>query len=141
MKEQVADAMKAAMKAGDKVRTSVLRMLLADIKNAELAGQEAMDAVVAFGRRIEKSIEEYRRLGKDDEVAKLEAEHAVASEFLPAKLSEADLEAAVDKAIADENLASMKDFGRGMKAVMGALGPAADGKRVQAILKAKLGAG
>ena len=56
MKEQVADAMKAAMKAGDKVRTSVLRMILSDIRNAELAGQETMDAVVAFGRRIEKSI-------------------------------------------------------------------------------------
>jgi len=138
MKDQIAEAMKAAMKAGDKVRTSVLRMILSDIKNAELAGHEAMDAVVAFGRRIEKSIEEYRRLGKDDEVAKLEAEHAIAAEFLPARLSDAELEKAVDQAIADENLASMKDFGRGMKAVMGALGAQADGKRVQAILKQKL---
>ena len=64
MKDEITEAMKAAMKAGDKVRLSVLRMILAEIRNAELAGQEATGAVVAFGRRIEKSIDEYRRLGK-----------------------------------------------------------------------------
>ena len=139
MKERIQEAMKAAMKAGDKVRTSVLRMILADIQSAELAGKEIMDGLVAFARRLEKSIEEYARLGKADEVAKLEGERAIAAEFLPAKPSEADVEKAVDAAIAAEGLASMKDFGRGMKAVMAALGAQADGKTVSAMLKKKLG--
>lgn len=141
MKEQISEAMKAAMKAGDKVRLSVLRMILADIRNAELAGQEAMDAVLGFAKRVEKSIEEYRKLGKDEEVARLEKEKAVASEFLPEAMSDEELEALVDRVVAEENLSSMKDFGRGMGRIMKEAGPTADGKRVQAMLKAKLSGG
>ena len=139
LKQQIQEGMKAAMKAGDKLRTSVLRMVIADIQNAELAGLEIMDAVVGYARRLEKSIEEYRRLGKEQEAAQLEAERKIVSEFLPRKLSGEELAAAVDKAIAEEKLTSMKDFGRGMKKVMGDLGPQADGRTVQELLKKKLG--
>ena len=139
MKQKIHEAMKAAMKAGDKTRTSVLRMILADIQSAELAGREIMDGLVAFARRAEKSIDEYTRLGKPDEVVKLRQEHAIISEFLPQKLCDEDLEKTVTDVVAKEGLAGMKDFGRGMKAVMAACGPQADGKKVQAILKEKLG--
>ena len=139
MKEKIQESMKAAMKAGDKTRTGVLRMILADIQSAELAGREIMDGLVAFARRAEKSIEEYTRLGKHDEVAKLKQEHAIVSEFLPQKLSDEALEKVVAEVVAAEGLTGMKDFGRGMKAAMAACGPQADGKKVQAILKQKLG--
>lgn len=138
MKELIQEAMKAALKAGDKVRLSVLRMILADIKNAELAGKEVMDAVVGFAKRLEKSIDEYRKLGKEEEVRKLEVELKVAAEFLPKKLSPEELEKAVDEAIAAEGLTTMKDFGRGMKAVMSKYGAQVDGKAVQEALKKKL---
>ena len=139
MKDKVQEALKTAMKAGDKVRVSVLRMVLADIKNAELAGQMALDGAVAYARRLEKAVEEYRRLGKHDEAARIEGEHKIVSEFLPARPGEADIQAAIDRLAAQENLASMKDFGRGMKLVLAALGPQADGKKVQELLKKKLG--
>jgi uncharacterized protein len=141
MKEEIQDAMRTAMKAGDKFRTGVLRMILADIQSAELAGHEIVDAVVAFAKRIEKSIDEYRRLGREDEVGKLEQERAVVGEFLPEKLSDEALEKAVEHVINEEGLTSMKDFGRGMKAVMSRYGAQADGKAVQAILKRELGEG
>jgi uncharacterized protein len=141
MKEEIQDAMRTAMKAGDKFRTGVLRMILADIQSAELAGHEIVDAVVAFAKRIEKSIDEYRRLGREDEVGKLEQERAVVGEFLPEKLSAEALEKAVEHVINEEGLTSMKDFGRGMKAVMSRYGAQADGKAVQAILKRELGEG
>ena len=141
MKEKIQEAMRTAMKAGDKARVSVLRMILADIQSAELAGKEIMDGLVTFARRAEKSIEEYTRLGKHDEVAKLKMEHQVVSEFLPQKLSDEALEKAVQEIINSEGLTSMTDFGRGMKAVLTAYGPQADSKKVMAILKRKLGDG
>lgn len=139
MKEEIQQAMRTAMKAGDKFRTGVLRMILADIQSAELAGHEIVDAVVAFAKRIEKSIDEYQRLGREDEVGKLRKERAVVGEFLPEKLSDEALEKAVEHVISAEGLTSMKDFGRGMKAVMSRYGAQADGKTVQAILKRELG--
>jgi uncharacterized protein YqeY len=141
MKEDIQKAMKAAMKAGDKVRTSILRMILADIQSAELAGQQMADGLTGFAKRVEKSIEEYQRLGKEEEVAKLRKEREVVGEFLPEKLSDEALDAAVDEVINTEGLTSMKDFGRGMKAVMSAYGVQADGKKVSELLKRKLGDG
>jgi len=139
MKAKIQEAMKAAMKAGDKVRTGVLRMILADIQAAELAGREVMDGLTAFAKRVEKSIEEYTRLGKHDEVAKLKQEQAIVGEFLPQKMSDEELERIVSEVVAKEGLSGPKDLGRGMKAAMAACGARADGKRVQAILKQKLG--
>ena len=138
MKEKIQEAMKAAMKAGQKQRVSVLRMLIAEINNACLAGKEAAGAVVAYGRRLEKSIAEYDKLGKADQVEQLKAEHAVVSEYLPQKLSDEELQALVDKAVAEEGLESMKDVGRGMKAIMSTHGPQVDGQKVMALLKQKL---
>ncbi|MBN2584049.1 MAG: GatB/YqeY domain-containing protein [Planctomycetes bacterium] len=138
MKQQIQDAMRAAMKAGDKVRVSALRMLMADIMNAELAGQQVMDAIVGYGKRLEKSIAEYARLGQHERVEQLKAEHAVVSEFMPRKLSDEELEALVDRTIAEENLQSAKDMGRGMKAIMSAHGSQVEGQKVQQLLKQKL---
>ena len=139
MRAKIQEAMKAALKAGDKARVSVLRMVMAEMQNAELAGKEALEGAVSYARRLEKSVEEYRRLGKAEEVARLEAEQKVVSEYLPAKPTEAEVEAVVDRVAAEEKLATMKDFGRGMKLVLAALGPQADGRKVQEALKKKLG--
>jgi hypothetical protein len=139
VKEQIHDAMKTAMKAGDKVRTSVLRMLLSDIQYTELAGQEALDGVVAYAKKLEKSIEEFRRVGRHEEVARIEAEHRIVAEFLPQKLSEAQMETLVDQAIVSEKIASMKDAGRAMKKIMGEHGKEVDGRKIQEMLKKKLG--
>src|SRR5688572_18431002 len=91
--------MKAAMKSGQKDRLSVIRMLISDVKNIDLnpARPTAEEAVAAYAKRLRKSVEEYERLGKADEAAKLRLEAAVAEEYLPKKASAADTEKLVDE--------------------------------------------
>src|SRR6476620_2126531 len=81
--------MKAAMKSGQKDRLSVIRMLLSDVKNIDLMPGKptAEQAVAAYGKKLRKSVEEYEKLGKPDEVAKLRFEIAVVDEYLPKKAS------------------------------------------------------
>ena len=138
MKERIQEAMKAAMKAGQKQRVGVLRMLIAEINNAELAGNDPAAAVAAYGKRLGKSIAEYDKLGEADRVEQLKAEYAVVSEYLPQKLSDEQLQALVERTIAEEHLESAKDMGRGMKAIMSTHGPQVDGQKVMELLKQKL---
>src|SRR5277367_3060986 len=86
------DDMKAALKSGQKERLSVIRMLLSDVKNIDLAPKPitAQETVAAYGKKLRKSIEEYERLGKSDEVAKLKFEISVVEEYLPKKASPQD---------------------------------------------------
>ena len=77
--------MKSAMKSGQKDRLGVIRMLLAEAKNADLQKPPStpQKMVEAHGKRLRKSREEYERLGKPEEVAKLDAELAGVEEYLP----------------------------------------------------------
>jgi uncharacterized protein len=81
------DDMKAALKAGQKERLGVIRMLLSDVKNIDLDPRKptAEEAVAAYGKKLRKSVEEYEKIGKADEVAKLRSEIAVVDEYLPKK--------------------------------------------------------
>src|SRR5580704_9488093 len=81
--------MKTALKSGQKERLSVIRMLISDVKVIDLASKPttAEEAVAAYGKKLRKSAEEFEKLGKADEVAKLRAEIAVVGEYLPKKAS------------------------------------------------------
>src|SRR5436305_4890618 len=81
--------MKTAMKSGDKNRLAVIRMLLSDVKNIDLAPKPitAEEAVAAYAKKLRKSQEEYQRLGKGEEVEKLKYEIGVVDEYLPKKAS------------------------------------------------------
>src|SRR5205823_937989 len=89
LQTKLQDDMKVAMKAGQKERLGVIRMLLSDVKNVDLASKPttAEQAVEAYAKKLRKSVEEYERLGKPDEVAKLKAEMAIVDEYLPKKAS------------------------------------------------------
>jgi len=138
MKEQIQQEVKSAMKSGDKTRVSVLRMLLSDIQYAELAGQEALDGILAYAKKLEKSIDEFQRVGRTEEAERIRAEHKIVSEFLPQKMTEAEMEALVDQTIASEKLTTMKDAGRGMKKIMSEHGATVDGRKIQELFKKKL---
>src|SRR5215218_11024860 len=90
--------MKTAMKSGQKDRLQVIRMLLSDVKNIDLMPNKptAEQVVDAYGKRLRKSVEEYEKLGKPDEVAKLKSEIAIVDEYLPKKASAGDTEKLVD---------------------------------------------
>src|SRR5436305_1185529 len=100
--KRLQDDMKAAMKAGDKDRLGVIRMLLSDVKNIDLAPKPttAEDAVAAYAKKLRKSQEEYRKLGKAAEADKLQAEIAVVEEYLPKKASREETEKLVDAFLA-----------------------------------------
>ena len=86
--------MKAAMKSGQKDRLGVIRMLLSDVKNIDLAPKPttAEEVVAAYGKKLRKSQEEYQKLGKPAEVEKLRFEISVVDEYLPRKASSEDTE-------------------------------------------------
>jgi uncharacterized protein YqeY len=115
--------MKAAMKSGQKDRLSVIRMLLSDVKNVDLAPKPttAEEAVASYGKKLRKSIEEYEKLGKADEVAKLKFEIGVVNEYLPKRASAEETAKLVADFLA-KNAFTEKDAGKATGAFMKAHG-------------------
>jgi uncharacterized protein len=148
LREQFTEALKGSMKAGDTARTSTLRMVLAKLKDADIAarpkGVTAIgdDEVIGLLRGMVKSrresVELYRQGNRPELAAKEEAEISVIEGFLPAQMDEAGLNAAVDKAIADTGAASPKDMGKVMAALKQAHGAGLDMARAGAVVKARL---
>lgn len=139
--ERLQQDMKTAMKAGDRQRLGVIRMLLNEVKNIDLQPVKTteQEAVAAYARRLGKSIEEYRRLNKPDEVARLEAELAIVREYLPARWSVAEIEKAVDEFLA-ANAFTEKQLWQAMGAFMKLHGQHVDGAAVAPILRRRLAA-
>jgi len=131
--------MKTAMKTGQKERLSVLRMLISDVKNIDLVPKKISEeeTVAAYGKKLRKSMEEYEKLNKADEVAQLKKELAVVEEYLPKKASGADTERLVDEFLS-KNSFSEKQFGQAMGAFMKAHGASVDPGQANALLKKKL---
>ncbi len=134
MKERITKEIKDAMKSGDKLRVSVLRMVLADIINIEKSGKDLkhIDIVRGYAKKLKKAIEEYERLHLQDKIASYNEELKIVEEFLPKQMPDEEL-----KKIVKELLESEKpgDMGSAMKLVMGKYKDVADGKKVQALVK------
>jgi len=136
LKEQLNDAMKAAMKARDDLRLSAVRMVRAAIKNreidtrVELDDQAVIDVISTMAKQRRESIRMYRD-GKRLELAeKEELELAVLLEFLPTQLGPEDIDSLVSQVILDLDARGAKDMGRVMKAVTPLTAGKADGKAV-----------
>ena len=132
--------MKAAMKAGQRDRLSVIRMLLSDVRNIDLDPRKptAEQAVEAYAKRLRKSQEEFQKLGKADEVAKLRGEIAVVEEYLPRKASREETERLVDEFLA-ANTFTPKQLGQAMGAFMKQHGGGnLDAGTVNQVLRARL---
>ena len=143
IQDQLLEAMKAAMKAKDSLRLSTIRMARTALKNAEIDARQELDAAAAI--KILSTLVKQRREAADayretrPELAeKEELELAVLQEFLPAQLSEAELEALVVKAIAESGARSMKDMGAVMKLVTPQTTGRADGKLVSELVRKQL---
>ncbi len=94
MKDRITKELRSAMKSQDKLRMSVLRMLLADITNMEKSGKdfECADVVRGYAKKLGKTIEEYKRLNVQDRIDSCMAEMAIVDEFLPKQMSDDELE-------------------------------------------------
>lgn len=148
LRDQFPDAMKASMKAGTSARTSTLRMIMAKLKDADIAARPkgvtaiSDDEITSTLRGMVKSrreaVELYRQGNRPELAEKEEAEIAVIEGFLPQQMDDATLAAAVDKAIADSGATSPKEMGKVMAALKAAHGAAIDMSRVNPLVKARL---
>lgn len=138
------------MKARDEVVTSTIRMVRSAITNAEVAGDAAIqltDEQVTTVLRSEakkrlEAAELYEQAGRSESAAKERAELAVIERYLPAAMSDADLAALVDAAVAEAVAAGAdgpKAMGQVIKTVRERAGDGADGGRIAAAVKARLG--
>ena len=144
LKTSIQEDTKTALKAGDKVRVGTLRLLSASIKNREielgreLTDEEVREAAVKEAKRRRESIEAFRSAGREELAAAEEAELEILEPFLPEQLSEAELDALIDEAIAATGATSLKEMGKVMGAVMAKAKGKADGTVVQERVKARL---
>jgi uncharacterized protein len=119
--------MKTALKAGQKDRLQVIRMLLSDVKNIDLMPNKptALQAVEAYTKKLRKSLEEYQKLGKSKEVESLKFEIGVAEEYLPKKASAEETQKLVGEFLA-KNSFTEKQVGQATGMFLKAHGGAVD---------------
>jgi uncharacterized protein YqeY len=136
LKDQLNDAMKAAMKARDTLRLSAVRMVRAAIANreidtrTELDDQGVTDVISTLVKQRRESIRMYRDGHRLDLAEKEELELAVLLEFLPTQLNADDIDSLVSQIILDIEAHGIKDLGRVMKAVTPLTAGKADGRTV-----------
>ncbi|MBC14878.1 MAG: glutamyl-tRNA amidotransferase [Rhodothermaceae bacterium] len=147
LKDTLTADLKDAMREKDKVRLSAIRMIRTAITEKEKAGTGAAteDDVLAIiakqAKQRRDSIAQFEAAGRDDLAAHEAAELAVIEAYLPAQATDEEIRAVVDAVVARTGATSMKDMGKVMGPAMGQLKGVAEGGRVQAAVKAALGAG
>ncbi|MBV9783153.1 MAG: GatB/YqeY domain-containing protein [Acidisphaera sp.] len=148
LRDSFRDQLGASMKAGDAPRTSALRMILARLKDADIAARPkgvaaiSDDEVLGVLRGMVKSRREsvalYRQGNRPELVAKEEAEIAVIESFLPQAMDQSAMREAIDQAIAAAGATSPKDIGKVMAALKAAHGAALDMGQVGPLVKSRL---
>jgi uncharacterized protein len=145
LKERITDDMKAAMRAGEKDRLATIRLILAAVKQIEVDERITLDEARMLAvlekmvKQRKESIAQFESGGRADLVAKEAAELAVIQAYLPAQLSEPELDALIAEAIASTGAASIKDMGKVMGVVKSKAAGRADMAAVGARIKQKLG--
>lgn len=145
LKQKLTDDLKQAMRAGDKVRRSVIRLAMAAIKNAEIARHAALDDTDILGiiakeaRQRQESIEAFRQGNRQDLVAQEEAELAVLKEYLPRQMTREEIIAAARQVIEEVGAQGPGDKGKVMPQLIAQLKGRADGREINAIVTELLG--
>jgi uncharacterized protein len=145
LKERITEDMKAAMRASEKERLSTIRMVQAAIKQREVDERITLDdaQVIAVLEKMVKqrreSIVAFEQGGRADLADKEKSEIALLQVYLPAQLSEAEVDAIIQEAIASTGAASMKDMGKVMGVVKARAAGRTDMGAVSARIKAALG--
>lgn len=144
LRDQISEDMKAAMRAKESERLATIRLLLAAIKQREVDERVTLDdaGVTAVVDKMIKqrkdSTSQFEAAGRTDLVEKEQAEVAVLSAYLPAQLSDAEVAAEVQAAVAQTGAAGPQDMGKVMGVLKGKLAGRADMTAVSALVKAAL---
>ena len=143
LKQKIEEAIVTALKAHQELMVSTLRMLMAGIKNAEIAKQkeltdeEVIEVIQKEAKNRRESIGAFKEGGREDLVAKETKELEILSQYLPAQMSQEDLEKIVAEVV-DQLKAKPADFGKVMGAVMARVKGKADGGLVAELVKKSL---
>ena len=144
LKQLITDDMKLALKAQDKSALKAIRMILGAIKQKEiderinLNDTQVMAVIQKMVKQRKDSISQFSEAGRTDLVEVEKAELSIINNYMPKQLSDAEIEAAVIKAISDTGANSMKDMGKLMGMLKGQLDGKADMGQVSQIIKSKL---
>lgn len=145
LKQQLTDDMKTAMKGGDKHRLGVIRLMLAATKQREVDERIELDDVQTLAvlekmlKQRKDSVIQYDAAGRTDLADVERAEMTVIEGYLPAKLSESEIDALIDAAIAQTGASSARDMGKVVAAVKQQAAGRADMAQVSSRIKARLG--
>ena len=138
--EKIRADLTAAMKAQEKERLSVIRMLQSAVKNEqinlghELSDEEAMSVIRKAVKQRQDSIEQYSNAGRTELADKERSEMEILKTYLPAELSDEELEAGLREIVTATGAQSKKDLGKVMKEATARYRGRADGKRIQEIV-------
>ncbi|MGD8498623.1 MAG: GatB/YqeY domain-containing protein [Chromatiales bacterium] len=140
LKARITEDMKTAMRSGDKERLGAIRLVLAAIKQVEvdtretLADPQVVGILDKLAKQRRESISQYQGAGRDDLAAKEQRELELIQEYLPAALSEQELERIIEDALQQSGASGMKDMGR----VMAIIKPQAQGRADMGAVSARV---
>ncbi len=141
VRQDIAKELTRAIKAGDKLKVSCLRLVLNAVKNKEielkheLADEEVFKVLSTLVRQRQESIEQFEKAGRTDLAEKEKKELEIIKGFLPPQLTEQEILEIVKEAARETGAEGLKDMGRLMKAVMPRVKGRADGRTVNAVVR------
>lgn len=138
--DRVRADLSAAMKAGERDRVGALRYVLSELQKAAKEGEDELAALRRERKRRLDSVEQYREGGREDLAGREQLEAELIESYLPAELSDAELDEIVSGALTETGASSPQEMGKVMGVVMPRVGGRADGKRVSAKVREALGA-
>ena len=145
LKAEIQEAVKTAMKSGDGITLSTLRLLLSAMHNEEikvrkeLTTEEIHRIISTLSKQRNEAIEMFRKGGREELAQKEEAELAVLKHYLPQPLTEDEIAALIRVSINEAGAKGIQDLGKLMKVLMPKVSGRSDGKRVNELAKALLG--
>ena len=140
LKQKLSDDLKQAMRAGDKVRRSVIRLAMAAIKNAEIARRAALEDADVLGiiakevRQRKESIEAFKQGNRPDLAAQEEAELTILQEYLPQQMTREEVIAEARRVIEEVGAQGLSDKGKVMPKLIAQLKGRADGREINAVV-------
>lgn len=140
--EKIQNDLKNAQLERDEIKVSTLRMLLSEIKYAqiqkgELKDEDVLAVIQKEGKKRQESVQAYKAAGREELAEKEEKEAEVLSSYLPKQLSNEELTTIVEQTINELGATSLSDMGRVIGAVRGKVGSSADGSRISQVVKEK----
>lgn len=144
LKEKLLEDMKVSMRDKNVIRKNVIQMVRAAIlqvekdKQIELNDEQITEIIAKESKKRKDSLADYEKSGREDLISQIKEEIEILSEYLPKPLTREEIEEIVEEVIKETGASSIKEMGIVMKEAKTKIGPAADGKTINEVVKEKL---